>query len=136
MSLIAPVLLLLTQAGGFTHPTTPASGYRPSGSPLELVDLGLLARLRDSAVQPLCFGFHARAGDKYEGSSGASSTRRVENGDSVLAELNGPGILQRLWFIPASVAKYGSLDDKRDHLRIYIDAQEQPELDVPLESIF
>ena len=136
MSLITPVLFLLAQVAAFAEPAPPAPGYRPSGSPVELADLGLLAMLRDPAVQPLSFGLHDRTGGSNDVFSGTSSKLRVENGDLVLAELDGPGIIQRLWFAHTSGAKPGQLDHKPEHLKIYINAQEQPALDVPLDLIF
>ena len=136
MPLITPVLFLLAQVAAFTEPTAPAPGYRPSGSPVELADLGLLARLRDPAVQPLCFRVCDRNVGNNNGFRGTSSKSRVENGDLVLAEVDGPGVIQRVWLTHTSGAKPGRLEYKHEHLKIYLNAQEQPALDVPLEWIF
>jgi hypothetical protein len=136
MSFIIHVLVLLAQAAAFGEPAALSPGYRPSGSPVELAELGLLARLRDPAVQPLSFSSYDRTEGNNDVFSGTYSRPRAENGDSVLAELDGPGIIQRIWFAYTSGEKPGLLDHKHEHLKIFIDGQRQPALDVPLELIF
>jgi hypothetical protein len=113
-----------------------AAGYRPTGSPEELCDLGLLARLRDPAAQPLGFSSYDRTGGNNDGFNGTYSKLRVEDGNSVLAEVSGPGIVQRIWFTHTSGEAPGLLDRKHEHLRIYLDGGGRPALDVPLEHIF
>jgi hypothetical protein len=136
MSLITGVLVLLAQVAVSSESTAPLPGYRPSGSPVELVDLGLLARLRDPAVQALSFSSYVRTGVNDDSFSGTHSQLRLENGDSVLAEMDGPGIIQRIWFTHASGEKRGLLEHQNDHMKIYFYGQEQPVLDLPLELIF
>ena len=94
------------------HPA--AAGYRPTGSPVELYDLGRLALLRDPGVRMVAFR--------------PSERTRHEGGETVLAEADGPGILQRLWF--------GHLNDKGGRLKIYLDRQPRPVLDLPLADLF
>jgi hypothetical protein len=139
MSVVPLLLLLLAQAGepgSAGNPGASATGYRPTGSPAELYDLGLLARLRDRAAQPLGFSSYDRTGGNNDGFNGTYSKLRVEDGNSVLAEAPGPGIVQRIWFTHTSGDEPGLLDRKHEHLMIYLDGQVSPALDVPLEQVF
>ena len=54
----------------------------------------------------------------------------------MLAEVDGPGVVQRIWFTHTSGEKPGLLDRKQEHVKIYIDGRDRPALDVPLETIF
>ena len=112
------------------------NGYLPRGSPSELSDLGLLARLRDPGVQAIGFSSYDRTGGNNDGFSGKYSRIRAENGNSVLAEAEGPGIVQRIWFTHTAGEQPGLLDRKHEHIKIYLDQQKTPVLDVPLESVF
>ncbi len=113
-----------------------ATGFCPSGSPAELRDLGLLARLRDPGVQPVGFSSYDRTGGNNDGFNGTYSRIRAEGGNSVLAEAAGPGVVQRIWFTHTSGEQPGLLDRKQEHVKIYIDGRDRPALDVPLELIF
>lgn len=131
--------VLLVRQGYAEEPDRPAetvSGYVPSGSPESLWNLGLLARLRDPAVSALSFSSYDRTGGNNDGFNGTYSKLRVENGDSVLAETTGPGVIQRIWFTHTSGEKPGLLDGKREHVRIYLDGANSPALDIPLEQLF
>jgi hypothetical protein len=139
MSILSLLLILLAQSGSNDpqHPAPAnASGFRPSGSPAELHDLGLLAGLRDPGVQPVGFSSYDRTGGNNDGFNGRYSRIRAELGNSVLAEASGPGVVQRIWFTHTAGESPGLLDRKQEHIKIYIDARERPVLDVPLESIF
>ena len=122
------------EAPGHARSTT--SGFVPSGSPEVLWNLGLLARLRDPAVQAVGFSSYDRTGGNNDGFNGTYSKLRVEKGDSVLAETSGPGIIQRIWFTHTSGEKPGLLDGKQEHLKIYLDGSDRPALDIPLEQVF
>ena len=87
-------------------------GYAPSGSPVDLYDLGRLARLRDPRVRALSFSSYDRTGGNDDGFDGTYSKLRVEEGNSVLAELEGPGIIQRIWFTHTGGDHPGLLDRK------------------------
>jgi len=138
MPVLAFVFLLVTQAGaGDPREEAPAaSGYRPSGTPSELRDLGLLARLRDPGVVPIGFSSYDRTGGNNDGFNGTYSKIRVEGGNSVLAEATGPGIIQRIWFTHTRGEKPGLLDGKQEHVKIYLDGADRPALDIPLEQLF
>ncbi|MGC8642758.1 MAG: DUF2961 domain-containing protein [Isosphaeraceae bacterium] len=137
--MIPLLLVLLAQAGpadATASAPTVISGYVPTGSPDVLWDLGLLARLRDPAVQAIGFSSYDRTGGNNDGFSGTYSKLRLENGNSVLAETKGPGIVQRIWFTHTSGAKPGLLGGKQEHVKIYLDGSDRPALDIPLELLF
>ena len=116
-------------------PARTSDTSRPAES-ISSVSFGLLARLRDPASQPVGFSSYDRTGGNNDGFSGTYSKLRVENGDSVLAETTGPGIIERIWFTHTRGEKPGLLDGKQEHLRIYLDGSKQPALDIPLEQLF
>lgn len=111
-------------------------GYVPSGSPVELYDLGRLGRLRAREVRALSFSSYDRTGGNDDGFKGTYSKLRVEEGNSVLAELDGPGVIQRIWFTHTGGDQPGLLDRKNEHIKIYLDGKPEPALDVPLETLF
>jgi hypothetical protein len=100
-----------------------AAGYLPSGSPVELYDVGRLALLRDPGVKTIGFG----PSQKWP---------REEGGRSVLAEVDGPGVIRRLWFANAAEDRPGVSDRKDAHLRIILDGRPVPALDVTLDELF
>ena len=139
MAAVSLLLVLLAQTGTPVSRQTglaAATGFRPSGTPAELHDLGLLARLRDPAVQPVGFSSYDRTGGNNDGFNGTYSRIRAEDGNSVLAEVDGPGVVQRIWFTHTSGEHPGLLDRKHEHVKIYIDGRDRPVLDVPLEMLF
>jgi hypothetical protein len=50
--------------------------------------------------------------------------------------MDGPGCIQRIWFTHSEYGKPGLLNLKNEHIRIYLDGEKTPALDVPLEEIF
>jgi hypothetical protein len=139
MPLVLLVVTLLTQAGSPGPSTTrPGAdqGYVPAGSPAELSDVGLLARLRHPGVQAVGFSSFDRTGGNDDGFKGTYSRIREEAGDSVLAEIPGPGIVQRIWFTHTSSERPGLLDGKNEHIKVYLDGRAAPALDIPLEQLF
>jgi D-arabinan exo alpha-(1,3)/(1,5)-arabinofuranosidase (non-reducing end) len=138
MPVVPLLMVFLAQGGTADQPSAPSHatrGYLPSGSPEVLYNLGLLGRLRDTGVQPLGFSSYDRTGGNNDGFSGTYSKLRVENGNSVLAETSGPGIVQRIWFTHTSGEKPGLLNGRQEHLKLYLDGSNRPSLDVPLELI-
>src|SRR5579864_7472011 len=125
--------LLVTVAG---PAQTDAAGYRPTGSLVDLHDLGRLALLRAPGVRPLGFSSYDRSGGNDDGFKGTYSRIRAENGNSVLAEIDGPGIIQRIWFTHSMSEHTGLLDRTGEHIRIYLDGHAEPALDIPLEDLF
>ena len=130
MAAIPFFLVLLPQAAGSGPDATGAAranlGYVSTGGVDQLRQLRFLARLRDPASQPVGFSSYDRTGGNDDGFSGTYSKLRVENGDSVLAETTGPGIIERIWFTHTRGEKPGLLDGKQEHLRIYLDGSKQP----------
>jgi hypothetical protein len=94
----------------------PVSGYRPTGSLAELADLGLLARLRDPALRVLSFGSHEH-----------------RQANDLLVDTPGPGILQSLWF---AQPPRGDSSDRDAILRIHLDGQAAPALQISLHDFF
>jgi D-arabinan exo alpha-(1,3)/(1,5)-arabinofuranosidase (non-reducing end) len=111
-------------------------GYRPSGSSVDLHDLARLALLRDPDVHATGFSSYDRTGGNNDGFRGTYSRLREEDGNSVLAEAAGPGVIQRIWFTHSVERAPGLLARKGEHIRIYLDGQSAPALDMPLEDFF
>jgi hypothetical protein len=61
-------------------------------------------------------------GDGY----GGTNWIRKENGKFVLGEMEGPGCIWRIWTATA----------KKGHIRIYLDGQPEPAIDLPCTSFF
>lgn len=109
--------------------------YEPTGSLEELYDLELLARLRPDAACKM-FSSYDRTGGNNDGFSGKYSKLRVEDGDSVLAEMSGAGCIQRIWLTHSEYKAPGLLERKGEHVRVYVDQKTTPALDIPLADLF
>ncbi|MBN1908378.1 MAG: DUF2961 domain-containing protein [Pirellulales bacterium] len=81
------------------------------------------------------FSSYDRTGGNNDGFGGTYSTLWVENGNSVLASMSGPGSIQRIWFTHSIGRRPGLLNLKKEHLKVYIDGQTKPVVDAPLEDI-
>ncbi|MGL4942548.1 MAG: DUF2961 domain-containing protein [Thermoguttaceae bacterium] len=90
--------------------------------------------LRDGTVTQL-FSSYDRTGGNNDGFSGQFSKLRLEDGNSVLAEMEGAGCIQRIWFTHSD-DNFGLLARKHEHIRVYIDGNTDPVLDIPLEEVF
>jgi len=112
----------------------PAMAYEPTGSPEDLYRLESLPLLRPGVTCKM-FSSYDRKGGNDDGFSGTYSKLRLEKGDSVLAEMNGPGCIKRIWFTHSNKVD-GLLERKNEHIKIYIDGNKLPVLDEPLEKIF
>jgi hypothetical protein len=128
------VFSVLLQAAGPQE--TGSAGYRPSGSLADLYDLGRLALLRDPAVRVLGFSSSSRAGGDDVSHDCGGFRIRLEDGNAVLAEVPGPGIIQRIWFANPIGEQPGRLAPENEHLRVYVDGRSDPALDVPLNDLF
>jgi hypothetical protein len=100
----------------------------------ELYRLELLPALHAGETCKM-FSSYDRTGGNDDGFAGTYSKLRVEDGNSVLAEMDGPGCIQRIWFTHSEGVS-GLLNRKNEHIRIYLDGEKTPALDVPLEDIF
>jgi hypothetical protein len=109
--------------------------YRPTGSCEDLYNLENLPRLRPN-VKCKMFSSYDRTGGNNDGFNGTYSKLRLENGCSVLAEMSGPGVIQRIWFTHSLHKKDGLLNLQQEHIKIFIDGQDTPALDIPLEDLF
>jgi len=112
-----------------------ALGYQPQGSPEDLYRLENLPLLRPGVTCKM-FSSYDRTGGNNDGFQGTYSKLRVENGDSVIAEMEGAGCIQRIWFTHSVINQHGLLDRKAEHLRIYLDGSPIPAVDVPLKDLF
>jgi len=112
-----------------------ALAWEPTGSLAELADRNNIARLRPG-VQAFGFSSYDRTGLNNDGFNGTYSKLREENGNSVLAEMEGPGCIQRIWFTHSAGDKPGLLELKGEHIRVFLDGNATPAIDVPLESLF
>lgn len=100
----------------------------------ELSDLKGLPLLKND-VKVKMFSSYDRTGGNDDGFSGTYSKLRLEEGNSVLAEMEGAGCIKRIWFTH-SAKEDGLLNCKGEHIRIYIEGDEKPVLDVELEKLF
>jgi len=82
------------------------------------------------------FSSYDRSGGNDDGFAGTYSKLRVENGNSVLAEMTGAGCIERIHLPHSIYTEPGLLGRKGEHIRIYLDGSTTPALDVPLEDIF
>jgi hypothetical protein len=117
-----------------------AEASRPSGDGETrfldgLYRIDLLPRLNPGETCKM-FSSYDRTGGNDDGFSGKYSKLREENGNSVLAEMDGPGCIQRMHFPHSEYGVPGLLGRKGEHIRIYLDGERKPALDVPLEDIF
>ena len=113
----------------------PAAAYSPTGDLSDLYDFTRLARLRPG-VKCKMISSYDRTGGNNDGFSGAYSRIRVENGNSVLAEMEGAGAIQRIWFTHSEHKVDGLLERKGEHIRVYLDGKAEAALDVPLADLF
>jgi hypothetical protein len=94
-----------------------------------------LPRLRPGVVAKM-FSSYDRTGGNDDGFSGKYSQLRFEDGNSVLAEMTGAGCIQRIHFSHSGFKTPGVLAHKGEHVRIYLDGNKTPALDVRLIDIF
>jgi hypothetical protein len=82
------------------------------------------------------FSSYDRTGGNDDGFSGTYSKLRVENGNSVLADMSGPGCVHRIHFPHSFGDRPGVLGAKGEHIRFFLDGEKTPALDVSLEDLF
>ncbi len=116
-------------------PLASVAAYDPAGDIAELYDFSLLASLRPG-VRCKMFSSYDRTGGNNDGFSGTYSKIRVEDGRSVLAEMQGPGCIHRIWFTHSEYKVDGLLERKGEHIRVYLDGKPEPAIDVPLADLF
>jgi hypothetical protein len=130
------LLVLASNAGCVAAADRVASEFSDEIRPIsELYRLELLPRLNPGETCKM-FSSCDRTGGNDDGFSGKYSILRAENGESVLAEMKGPGCIQRMHFPHSEYGVPGLLGRKGEHIRIYLDGETKPALDVPLEDIF
>ncbi len=101
----------------------------------ELHNLELLPKLRPG-IRTKMFSSYDRTGGNNDGFGGVYSQLWIEDGNSVLASMEGPGCIGRIWFTHSAHRKPGLLNLKKEHIKVYLDGSEEPALDVPLEELF
>ena len=112
-----------------------SSGFEPIGSVDELYSLEKLPLIREG-VKCKMFSSYDRTGGNNDGFAGTYSKLREEDGDSVIAEMEGHGCIQRIWFTHSVINKDGLLNLKKEHIKVYLDGSDTPTIDVPLEDLF
>lgn len=112
-----------------------AAAWQPTGSIDELHDYTKLPILR-SGVKMASFSSYDRSGGNNDGFSGAYSKLYEKDGNSVIAEMDGPGCIYRFWMTHSVMKEPGLLDRKGEHIRIYLDGSDTPALDIPIEQMF
>ncbi len=112
-----------------------AFAFQPTGSIEELYRLDLLPRLRPG-VKLRMFSSYDRKGGNDDGFNGTYSKLRLEDGGSVIAEMEGAGCIQRIWFTHSQGREPSLLGSKGEHIRVYIDGKDEPVIDVRLADLF
>ncbi|MFH1131132.1 MAG: DUF2961 domain-containing protein [Pseudomonadota bacterium] len=107
----------------------------PTGAVEELYKIEFMPCLR-SNVKGKMFSSYDRTGGNDDGFNGTYSKLRVEGGNSVIAEMEGAGSIQRIWFTHSIISEDGLLGNRGEHIMIYLDGAESPAVDLPLEDLF
>ena len=105
----APIILLIT---------TLATGCRSENFTENLYKLENLPKLRPD-VKSKMFSSYDRTGKNNDGFKGTYSKLRIENGNSVIAEMKGPGVITRIWTTHSIYKEDGLLDKKGEHIKKY-----------------
>lgn len=77
-------------------------------------------------VKVASFSSYDRTGGNDDGFSGAHSFLRKENGDLVIAEMEGPGVIYRIW----------TPTPTDDLVEFYFDGEEEPRVSVRFHDLF
>lgn len=101
--------------------SSPAAAQSPLG---QMLDVTQLARFRP--VQVGMFSSYDRTGNNDDGFSGAHSFLRKEGDGLVIAELQGPGALTRIW-TPTPIDA---------PIQFFIDGESRPRISLPFSAIF
>lgn len=130
---ILSVVLLLEVQGSWGQ-----TEYSYSDLVNHLTDLEGLARLPEKGVVCRQWSSYDRS-SRYDAKSGeyikwdanddgfgGRGWIRIENDKLVLAEMNGPGCIWRIW----------SATPRQGHVRIYLDGAEEPAVDLPFADYF
>ncbi|HEX8524739.1 MAG TPA: glycoside hydrolase family 172 protein [Tepidisphaeraceae bacterium] len=100
-----------------------------------MIDLEHLARLPDAGETSAMQSSYDRAsrydtsGDRYvrwDANADGDGFIRKEGGDTIMAEMKGPGVVWRIW----------SAEVRTGNVRIYIDDQPEPVIDMPFAHYF
>ena len=91
---------------------------------LNLGDLSRLARYRQGEIEQL--SSYDRTGGNDDGFSGKYSAIRQEPGGLVIADLKGPGVVNRIW-TPTPTS---------DSIKFYFDGEKKPRIAIPFIDLF
>ena len=92
---------------------------------LKLAQVGLLPQLQEDMVVKQVSSYDPTGGND-DGFSGKYSYLRKEDGKLVIAELEGPGIIQRIWTPTPS----------EDTIQFYFDGETNPRIELPFIDLF
>ncbi|MFX0200567.1 MAG: DUF2961 domain-containing protein, partial [Candidatus Hodarchaeota archaeon] len=111
------------------------SVWKLSGSVEALYRLEWLPKLRPGVLYGM-FSSYDRSGGNDDGFRGTYSKLRLEDGNSVIAEMKGAGCITRIWFTHSELRKDGLLALQGEHIKIYLNGNPEPVVDIPLERMF
>lgn len=94
-----------------------------------------------SEWKSIMFSSYDRSGGNDDGFNGTYSKLRSENGNSVIAEVEGCGYLSRIWMPHGRHLKKGKiidgiLNNENERILIYIDGENTPSINVSLRKLF
>ena len=82
------------------------------------------------------FSSYDRTGGNDDGFKGTYSQLRIVDSSSVVAEMEGPGAIRRIWFTHSKPYQFGLLGREKEHIKIYMNGEAEPRIDVPIEEFF
>ncbi|MGV8137262.1 MAG: DUF2961 domain-containing protein [Mangrovibacterium sp.] len=103
-------------------------------SPYNIADIGSYPLLRNGCEYHVLSSFD-RSGGNDDGFNGTYSVLRKESGNSVIAELKGPGVINRIWFpFDSNYPNPMFLRDKR--IFVYLDGNASPSINMSVSELF
>jgi hypothetical protein len=113
--------LIFLFAGHFLLCT--ADGYKEEI--LKLVRIDLLPQFQEEVITKQISSYDTTGGND-DGFSGRFSYIRKENGNSIIAELKGPGVIQRIWTPTPS----------NDTIQFFFDGEKEPRIELKFIDLF
>lgn len=107
----------------------------PGIHPLGLTDINALPVLRENMRFEMQSSYD-RTGGNDDGFNGTYSVLRKENGNSVIAETEGQGMITRIWFPYNAGYPAGPMSLIGKRIFIYLDGKSTPEIELPIIELF
>lgn len=136
---VSPAFASLLVIAGCPAPPAQAPTPPPPPPPLHdhweaLTAVEQLAALRPAGARGV--SSYDREGGNDDGFEGTWSALRVEDGNSVIAEMDGPGVVERIWTTHAQLAADGLLATGEELVRFHVDGDPTPTLELPWIGLF